>query len=142
MKNFNSELDDFKTVSYGIKIKSKLNQRISNHMRALKHLEGKGYSKKRWIQEAIKEQLEEYKNIDLEQIQGDCNLNFTISLYMNDEVVKIVNLLKKLKIRISKTEFFLQAILAKLKREEGSVRNLFQSILKEASEPSSRKVEY
>jgi polyribonucleotide nucleotidyltransferase len=130
-----SELtDNIETIAYGIKIKAELDERISNHVRALKYLEGKGYSKQRWIQEAIKEKLQAYKKIDFENVKSDRTLNFSISRYTHDEIVKVVTILKKLKIRTSKTEFFLEAILEKLHREEKSVKSLFQDMLKSTSE--------
>ena len=126
--------ENFETIAYGIKVKAELDERISNHVRALKYLEGKGYSKQRWIQEAIKEKLQACKKIDFENAKSDRTLNFSISRYTHDEIVKIVKILKKLKIKTSKTEFFLEAIIEKLEREEKNVKILFQNMLKTASE--------
>ncbi len=122
--------EKFETVSFSLKIKAELDLRISNHIRALKHLEGRGYSKKRWVQEAIKEKLQAWKQADLEKLLNDATLNFSISGYTNDEIVKIINSLRKLKIRTSKTDFFLEAIREKLDREEMTTKNLFQTMLK------------
>jgi polyribonucleotide nucleotidyltransferase len=131
----NSEKENICTqpVVYAIKIKAELDERISHHVRALKYLEG-GYSKKRWIQEAIKEKLQIYQKKDLEKAQSDRTLNFSISRHTHDEIDKIIRILKKLKISTSKTEFFIEAIIEKLERDEENVKKLFQNMLKIASE--------
>lgn len=128
--------EDFKSVGYAIKIKASLDKRLSLHVRALKHLEGRGYSKKRWIQEAIREKLKACQEIDIEKLESDSTLNFTISQYTNEAIVKIVKMLKKLKIQTSKTDFILDAIHEKLAKEEANTKNLFQNMLKMSSETS------
>lgn len=132
-----SELPEkFETIAYGIKVKASLTERISNHVRALKYLEGKGYSKQRWIQEAIKEKLQACKKINFENVKSDQTLNFSISRYTHDEINKVIKILKELKISASKTEFFIEAIIEKLERDEENIKKLFQDMLKKASESS------
>ena len=121
------------TVLYSIKIKAELEERISQHVRALKFLEG-GYSKKRLIQEAIKEKLQLNQNRDFEKAQSDRTLNFSISRYTHDEIDRIIKILKQLKISTSKTEFFLEAIIEKLNRDEMNTKKLFQNMLRKSSE--------
>lgn len=129
----NSEKENTHTVTYAIKIKAELDERISHHIRALKYLEG-GYSKKRWVQEAIKEKLQIYQKKDIEKALSDRTLNLSISRHTHDEIDKIIKILKKLKISTSKTEFFIEAIVEKLSRDEENVKKLFQNMLKTASE--------
>lgn len=132
-----SELpENFETIAYGIKVKASLDERIFNHVRALKYLEGKGYSKQRWIHEAIKEKLQACKKINFENEKSDRTLNFSISRYTHNEIDKVIKILKKLKIKTSKTEFFIEAIIEKLERDEEDVRKLFHDMLKKASESS------
>lgn len=132
MKNSENEIHTL-PVAHAIKIKAELDERISQHIRALKHLEGK-YSKKRWIQEAINEKLQNCKKKDMEKVQSDRTLNFKISRHIHDEIDKIIRILKKLKISASKTDFFIEAIIEKLERDEENVRKLFQNMLKKALE--------
>lgn len=133
MENIEQENIDSRPVVYAIKVKAELDERVSHHIRALKYLEG-GYSKKRWIQEAIKEKLQTYQKKDLENAKSDRTLNFNISRHIHDEIDKIIKILKKLKISTCKTEFFIEAIVEKLERDEENVRKLFQNMLKMASE--------
>ena len=130
-----TEQENLETIIHGIKIKAALEERIANHIRALKHLKGE-YSKKKWIQEAIKERLQSYQKINLEKIKSDRSLNINMSRDTHNEIFKIVKILKKLGVRASKTEFLIEAILDKLEREEENVRKLFQNMLKKASKAS------
>jgi polyribonucleotide nucleotidyltransferase len=124
-------------VVYAIKVKAELDERISHHIRALKYMEG-GYSKKRWIQEAIKEKLQNCQKKEIEKSQSDRTLNFSISRHTHDEIDKIIRVLKKLKISTSKTEFFIEAIIEKLERDEENIKKLFQNMLKISSEASHK----
>lgn len=124
------ESEDYQSVNYNIKIKSSLNKRLADHMRALKHIEGQNYTKKRWVQEAIKEKLESWENNKDRNFQADCSLGFGISLHINNKITEIINFLKKYKIKASKTDFFLEAIHEKLHRDEEKTKNLLQSMIK------------
>ena len=137
MEDSHEEIALSQSFVYAIKIKAELDERISNHIRALKYLEG-GYSKKRWIQEAIKEKLQIYQKMDLEKAKSDRTLNFSISHHTHDEITKIIRIFKKLKIRTSKTEFFIEAILEKLNRDEENIKKIFQNMIKKASETYSK----
>lgn len=121
-------------VAYAIKVKAELDERVSAHVQALKYLEG-GYSKKRWIQEAIKEKLQTYENLEFAKAKCDRTLNFSISQHIHDEVDKIIKTLKKLKIKTSKTDFFIEAVIEKLNREEQNTRKLFQDMLRMTTKP-------
>jgi hypothetical protein len=125
----NDYIKNSKAINYSLKIKSSLGKRIDSHVRALKYLEGSAYSKKRWIQDAITEKLKSWKTSDLEEIQPDCTLNFGISPIINEEITQIIMFLKKLKIKTSKTDFFLEAIYEKLSKEEKTTKELFKRIL-------------
>jgi predicted DNA-binding protein len=125
--------ENFETSTYSIKVKAELDTRLSNHIRALKYLNG-GYTKRRFVQEAIKEKIESF---DIEKVRSDCTLNFGISSCSSQEIGKMVKILKKLKVQSSKSQFFLEAICEKLEKDEKNVKELFQNMLKSASENSN-----
>lgn len=127
------DLDDSeKFIGYAIKIKAELDKRISEHIYAIKQMQGKSYSKKKWVEEAIQEKLKEWENIDFETIKSDCTLNFIISQATDAKIIRIVEILKKLKIKSNKTDFILEAINEKLEKEEERVKKLFQDMVKAA----------
>ncbi len=128
--NTESEIE---TIRYAIEIKAELDDRLSGHIRALKHLEGRGYTKQRWIQEAIKEKLEVCRKADDKKIRRNRKLNFIINRQTHEEITKILGILKEQKVRgASKTEFFLEAILEKLERDQLHVKALFDELLQKA----------
>lgn len=129
----NLQSEEFTTITLTLKIKANLDKRITQHVRSLKHIEGKSYSKNRWIQEAIKEKLKTFDSENLEKIESDCNLKVIISGHMHDEIMKIVHILKTLNVRSSKTDFVLEAIEEKLNLEEKNTKEILHNMLKNTS---------
>jgi hypothetical protein len=120
---------------YTLRINAELDERISNHIQNLKKLED-GYYKKKWIQEAIREKLE---SINLEGVKADQSLGFSVSRYLIDEVSKTIADLKKMGVKKSKTDFFLEAIHEKLERDETRIKCIFQNMIKTVAQKVSAK---
>lgn len=133
--------DEYRSINLNLQIKANLDKRIAQHIRSLKHLEGKNYSKKRWIQEAIKAKLQSFDLDNLENIENDRHLTVTLSGHMNDEIIKIIEILKKLRVRYSKTEFILEAIEEKLNLDEKSTKELLKNMLKNTSKANDPSVD-
>lgn len=132
--------DEYRSVNLNLQIKAKLDKRISQHIRSLKHLEGKGYSKKRWVQEAIKAKLQSLDLENLENIESDCHLKVTLSGHMDDEIRKTIKILKALNVNYSKTEFVLEAIEEKLNLDEKGTKELLRNMVKNTSKANDPSI--
>lgn len=115
---------DVKYIDYSVRIGANFFHRLNNHIRLRKHV-GFSNSKQAWINEAIREKIESDKDKSLEDITGDKYLNIKINHYLNEEVEKLVEVIKKIRISFSKKQWLIEAILDKLDRDEPKIKQKF-----------------
>ena len=93
-----------------------LNNRISRHIDRLKATEGPGQSRQRWVVDAIKEKLNE-ENVS-NNLPRAKFLGLKISQHLHEQILKRVELMRKIRNSFSKKQWIIEAVSDKLDRDE------------------------
>jgi len=110
-------------ISFTFIVGENLHNRINKHVNKLKSTEGPGQSKQKWVIDAIKEKLNA-ENLS-EDLPREKSLGLKISLNLHNQILKRVEMMRKVRSSFSKKQWIVEAIADKLDRDERLVqRNL------------------
>lgn len=102
------------------KVGEYLYNRLENHVRSLKFLDG-NIKKKEWLANALKEKLKRGKSLSLVNIPKEKHVQFPIDDQLHSELTKRLALIKKYRHYTAK-QLLLEAIQEQLDREEESIK--------------------
>jgi hypothetical protein len=114
--------EDYKLeeLGYCIEIPESLYQKMTRHVGALKSLEDRGYSNRRWAMEAIKEKLEEPSA----ELRKPPVLSIAFPKQLHKKIEEKIASIKALRKNFSKKKWILEAIYAKLDRDQVKIAKL------------------
>lgn len=118
-----------KNCQFSFKINIELYKRLDTYIKKIKKLEGTGFTRQRWIQEAIKDHLKSVLKIEENISSEEKYLGFQVPATLLKKIEKQANASK-----ISKREWFLEAFQKKLDRDEKKL----QKLLKELAQSSQK----
>lgn len=122
--------------SFSIKLGENLYLRFSKHFQLLKYVKKNSQTKKGWIEEAFMEKLEAERELTPDSIKKEKYLHFQINPQLYDKIEQRVSVIKRFR-NFSKKQWMVEAIYAKLEKEEQEAKNLMQNML-DASNQSQK----
>ncbi len=90
---------------------------LSKHIRQLKCLDNSIRNRDEWIEQAIKEKLDNDKNVDLDQSLKQKTISLKVSPEVFEDLEKRVALIRKFRRSYSKKQWLVDAIYEKLDRD-------------------------
>jgi hypothetical protein len=97
---------------------------VNKHVKALQILDSPNLSKNEWIQEAIRDYLQQFSEQDF--VEKSLNIAFEADL--EKKIEQKINSVRKSGVNISKKKILLKAIEAKLHQEESKILKLAKKL--------------
>jgi hypothetical protein len=118
-------------IGYCIEISNSLHEKISHHVELLKRLDDRGYSRRRWALEAIKEQLhEEEHQVSDEDAQKKHVLSIAFPEHTHKRIEDKITAIKRFRKSYSKKKWILEALYSKLERDQQKLTKLIEEAQK------------
>ena len=118
---------DEKLRCYSLRIGEHLHIRIDNHIHLLKKLESRSHSKQKWLEDAVREKLDEEENLSPENLPRDRYLAIKFNKFLSDRMDKQIQILKKFRVSYSTRLWVIEAICRKLEMDEEKVKRLLDA---------------
>ncbi|MGA8164358.1 MAG: hypothetical protein WB791_04945 [Waddliaceae bacterium] len=118
------------TKTYTIRVNEHFFEKIDKQISILKYLEGQSQSKQRWIQEAVKEKIENEKEKDPQSIPMEKRLHFKLAKKDSEYISQRVSFVKKFRESFSQKQWLIEAIQEKLDREKIKTEKVLNDLKK------------
>lgn len=110
--------------SFGFRVSEQLFGRIGKIINLLKYFEKNKITRRKWLEDAFKEKLAIEESQSDDEIPPERNLNFVIDEELLNRIELRVNILKRFRTSYSKKKWVLEAVDAKLEKDERLLRKL------------------
>lgn len=113
---------------YTLRVSEHLFKKIEKQILVLKYLDNRCQSKQEWIQTAVKEKIENEKEISPESIPKERRLHFKIEKNHGDYISGMVSFRKQFRESFSQKQWLIEAIQEKLEREGPKTEKLLKDL--------------
>lgn len=113
---------------YTLRISENIYCRIENILKAFNYLGMEKHTKKSWLTECVESKLEKEQSLSIENIPKPRRLFFKIDKLLDDRIKKNVDTTKQFVDSFSKKQWFMEAILEQLEKDETIVKDSLREL--------------